>query len=129
MGRTASGGPNSANFSNPRYDELFLAMKSMDNTVQREEIIREMREILEEERPWIELFHRETYALYHSWLDNLKPAGLSLGTAKYIDIDPVERQALRREWNEPVLWPLGVLGVVSIAILVPGIMTFYRERQ
>ena len=45
-----------------------------------------MRELLERERPWIELVHAESYALYQPWLRNMKPAGLSLPTAKYVDI-------------------------------------------
>jgi ABC-type transport system substrate-binding protein len=80
MGRTRSGGPNTANFSDARYDELFLAMKTRRNDATRLEIIREMRAMLEHERPWIELFHPEDYVLYHEWLKHVKPAGMSIPT-------------------------------------------------
>src|SRR5215469_10948520 len=53
MGRTHGGGPNTANFSDRRFDELFLEMKALENGERRLELIREMRAILEEERPWI----------------------------------------------------------------------------
>jgi ABC-type oligopeptide transport system substrate-binding subunit len=129
MARSKNQGPNTANFSNPRFDELFLSMKSMESDAERLAIIREMRGILEEERPWIELFHPEDYALYHGWLRGVKPAGISNPTAKYRDLEPDLRRSRREAWNEPVLWPLAVLIVLSVAITVPGVITFFRERQ
>jgi hypothetical protein len=88
-----------------------------------------MREILEHERPWIELYHAESYALYHDWVDNVKPAGLSLPSSKYVDVDAGERARLREEWNRPVVWPAWALAALAVAIVVPGIVTFLRERQ
>ena len=91
--------------------------------------IAEMREILERERPWIELLHGESYALYHGWLMNVKPAGLSLPQAKYIDVDAELRTRERTAWNRPIVWPAWALTGIAIAIVVPGILTFLRERQ
>jgi len=129
MGRTQSGGPNTANFSDPRYDELFLAMKTRENDARRREIIAEMLELLERERPWIELFHPEDYVLSHGWLRNVKPAGLSLPTAKYWDLDAGLRAGLRVAWNRPVLWPAYVLALAAVAVVLPGIVVFVRERR
>jgi ABC-type transport system substrate-binding protein len=129
MARSKNEGPNTANFSDARFDELFLEMKARDNDAERLEIIREMRGILERERPWIELFHPEEYALYHGWLEGVKPAGLSIPTVKYRELDPSLRAELREQWNRPVLWPAYALAALGIAIVVPGIVTFLRERQ
>jgi ABC-type transport system substrate-binding protein len=96
------GAPNTANFSDPRFDELFLEMKNLPNGPRRLVLIRRMLEILETERPWIELTHRESYALYHAWLRNVKPAGLSLPTGKYVDLDPELRSEKRLAWNRPI---------------------------
>ena len=104
-------------------------MKDMENGERRLEIIRELRAILERERPWIELYHRESYALYHGWMRNVKPAGLSYPAAKYLDIDPEARARLRSEWNRPIVWPAYALGALGIAVVVPGVVTFLRERQ
>ena len=104
-------------------------MKDRGNDERRLEIIREMRAILEHERPWIELYHRESYALYHAWMRNVKPAGLSLPQAKYQDIDAALRARLRADWNRPVKWPAYALALLGVAIVVPGIVTFFRERQ
>jgi len=129
MSRTESQGPNTANFSNPEFDALFLEMRNRPNDGRRLELIREMRALLERERPWIELFHRESYGLYQPWMYNVKPLGMSFFTTKYRDLDPEERERLREEWNEPVLWPAWVIGTLAVIVVLPGIATFYRERQ
>jgi ABC-type transport system substrate-binding protein len=129
MAQVRSGGPNTANFDDPAFNERFLAMKNLENGPRRMQIIREMRAILERERPWIELSHSENYALYHSWMRNVKPAGLSLPANKYVDIDPAMRNELRAEWNRPIRWPAYALAGVAVAIVVPGVLTFLRERQ
>jgi ABC-type transport system substrate-binding protein len=129
MGRTQSGGPNTANFADPHYDRLFLAMKTGSNDARRLAIIREMLAILERERPWIELFYPEDYVLFHGWLANVKPAGLSIPTAKYLDIDEAVRARQRADWNRPIMWPAYVLAIAALAVLLPGIVTFVREQR
>lgn len=129
MARSVSNGPNTANFQNSEFDRLFKQMKTAPNGPERQELVREMRRILEVERPWIELFHPEDYALSHAWLHNVIPAGLSIPTTKYFDIDPELRARLRAEWNEPVLWPLFVLFALAGVLIAPAVVTFYKERQ
>jgi ABC-type oligopeptide transport system substrate-binding subunit len=129
MRRSTSGGPNYTNFCDERFDALFERMGTRDNDETRLAIIREMREILERERPWIELFHGEAYALVHGWLHNVKPAGISLPASKYVDVDPELRHRQRQEWNQPVLWPAWALVAIAVVVLVPGVVTFLRERQ
>ena len=125
----SQGGPNTANFADPRYDALFLEMRDLSNDEHRRELIGEMLALLAHERPWIELFHQESYSLRHGWLRNAKPLGMSFSTLKYQDLDVATRATRRTEWNRPVLWPLWVLAVVAVVAIVPGIVTFFRERQ
>ncbi|MCH2186406.1 peptide ABC transporter substrate-binding protein, partial [Myxococcota bacterium] len=129
LARSKSGGPNTANFMNDRFDDLYLSMKSRPNGPERAEEIREMREILEFERPWIELFHREDYALFQGWLENVKPFGMSFPMTKYRDLDSEERKVQRKEWNRPVVWPIWAGLIFVVALIVPGVITFMRERQ
>ena len=129
MGNDEFGGPNSTNFSDPRFDELFVSMKAKANGPVRMGEIREMLSILERERPWIEIFFREDYYLRHGWLANMKPSGLSIPTYQYLDIDTELRARRRREWNEPTLWPLYLLVVGAVLLVLPGIRTYLRERQ
>ena len=104
-------------------------MRDMENGPRRLAVIEQMLEVLERERPWIELTHGEGYALYHDWIANVKPAGISFPAEKYVDIDPERRNAQRRAWNQPVLWPAYGLSAIALAIVIPGIVTFLRERQ
>ncbi|MDE0884540.1 MAG: ABC transporter substrate-binding protein [Myxococcota bacterium] len=129
MARSKSGGPNTANFSNPRFDELYLSMKGRPNDSDRRAEIEEMRSILEFERPWVELTHSEAYSLFHGWLAHVKPFGMSFSMTKYRDLDPELRARQRALWNQPILWPLYVLVAVGVVVIVPGIVTFMRERQ
>ena len=59
----------------------------------------------------------------------LKPLGMSFSTLKYKDVDPVRRAELRRAWNEPVLWPAYALAALVVVAVVPGVLTYFRERQ
>ena len=129
MMRTKNNGPNTANFSDPEFDRLFLTMKTRDNDEERLAIIRKMRGIVEEQCPWIPMFHPEDYVLRHAWVQNLKSAGLSVPTLKYRDLDPALRREKRAEWNKPVVWPAYALGLLMAMLIVPGVLTFLRERQ
>lgn len=121
--------PNSSRFSNAKFDELFLVMKARPNDELRRDTIRQMTSIIETERPWIELYHSEAYSLFHSWLHHVKPAGLSIQLTKYRALDPKQRTEKRRAWNEPILWPLFVLLGAVVVLIIPGVLTFFRERQ
>jgi ABC-type transport system substrate-binding protein len=129
MARSIGNGPNTANFIDPEYDRLFLAMRDLPNGDERLQTIRRMRTILERERPWIELFHIESYALVHGWVRNVKPLGMSFSTLKYQDLDVALRRERRREWNTPLLWPAFALAALVVLIVVPGIVTVLRRRR
>jgi ABC-type transport system substrate-binding protein len=127
--RSKSGGSNTANYCSPEYDKLFMEMKALENSDRRLDIIRRMLVVLERDRPWIELFYPETYMLFHRWLHNVKPAGLSTPIAKYYDVEPKARAELREDWNEPVVWPAwALLGMLAL-VIAPGVVTFFKERQ
>jgi len=129
MSQTKGGGPNSSNFDDPRYDALFDAMKDRPNDATRLETIGAMRALLEVERPWIELFHPEDYALTQGWLHNVKATGLTVPVWKYYDVDAATRAERRVAWNQPVRWPAFALAGLGLALLVPGIATYLRERH
>lgn len=129
MARSVSGGPNTANFKNPRYDELFERMKVLESGPERLALIVEMRAIVEEERPWIELFYPEQYALAHGWLRNLRPVGLAIPTVKYYDVDPVVRREARLAWNRPVLWPAAVAVLGLGGFVVPALVRRRKESR
>jgi ABC-type transport system substrate-binding protein len=126
--RSKSGGPNTANFCNAEYDRLYLGMKDLPNGDQRAALIRRMLAILQVERPWIELYHEEDFVLSHAWLVHSKPMGLSYPAYKYKDVRPGLRARLQTEWNAPVRWPLYLVLFAVVALTVPAVRTYYRER-
>lgn len=127
-GKVAHGGENTSNYLNPEFDRLFARMKAMDNTPERLDIIRRMNRILHHDAPWVFGLHPKTYVLTHAWLKNRKPSDVGGNGLKYQRIDTAERARLRREWNRPVLWPLGLGLVVVLLAVVPAVVG-YRRRE
>ncbi len=126
--RSKSGGPNTANFCNAEFDQLYDQMKYLPNNERRADVIRRMLAILERERPWIELYHLEDFVLSHAWLVNSKPMGISYPAYKYKDVRPELRARLQAQWNAPVRWPLYLVLFAVVALIVPAVRTYYRER-
>jgi peptide/nickel transport system substrate-binding protein len=126
--RSKNNGPNTAGFCDADYDALYRSMKNMPSDERRAEAIARMLAILERERPWIELFHSEEYSLRHAWVLNSKSMGISVPTQKYEDVDPALRARTQAAWNAPVRWPLYLALIALIAVTVPAVRTYYRER-
>jgi ABC-type oligopeptide transport system substrate-binding subunit len=126
--RSKNGGPNTAGFCDADYDALYRSMKNMPSDGKRADVIQRMLAILERERPWIELYHNEEYSLRHAWVLNSKSMGISVPTQKYEDVDPALRARIQAAWNAPVRWPLYLALIALIAVTVPAVRTYYRER-
>jgi len=121
-------GENASNYSNPEFDRLFQRMKNMDNTPERRRIIDRMIEIVRRDAPWIWGFHPQSFALYHTWYENVKPNLMANNTLKYRNVDADLRARLREEWNEPVLWPIYLVVLVIAATLLLAVL-FYRSHE
>jgi ABC-type transport system substrate-binding protein len=128
QGIVAKGGSNSSNYNNPEYDRLFEQMKNMSNSPARQEIVDRMLEILRRDSPWLWGYHPKDFVLRHSWLYNSKPNKLATNNLKYLRIDAAQRDALRKQWNHPLLWPLWLGGMV---LLVSGwwLWRVLRQRE
>ena len=96
-------GENVANYDNPDYNRLFDKMQNMENSPERLAIIREMKEILQRDAPWIFTYHPVSFGLYHEWLKNGKPNDMANNTLKYQRVDGQLRAQRRATWNKPVL--------------------------
>ena len=101
----------------------------MDNTPQRQAVIDQMLAILQHDAPWVWGFHPKSFTLYHDWLKNVKPNTMAHNTLKYKRVDPIEREKLRRQWNQPVLWPVWLLLAIIVATLVPAFITYRRKEH
>lgn len=127
-GKAEHGGENSSNYANPEFDRLFETMRNMDNTEARQAIIDRMVEIARHDAPWLWGFHPVAFSLNHQWYKNTKPNLMANNTLKYKRIDGELRQEKRRQWNEPVIWPVVALGILLIVALIPAIGV-YRRRE
>lgn len=126
--KVGKGGENAANYSNPEYDRLFEQMKNMPNSAARQKIIDDMLEILRRDSPWLWGHHPKDYVLRHSWLHNSKPNKMANNNLKYLRIDAAQRDELRKQWNQPVLWPLW-LGGSALAAFVWWFWRALRKRE
>jgi len=126
-GKVAHGGENTANYSNPEFDRLFRVMKNMPNGPARQQVIDSMLKLVREDAPWIYWFYPKTYVLRHGWLQNLKLNNVANNTLKYQRMDADRREAMRKSWNRPLLWPFGFLIAGILALLWPALRA-YRSR-
>ncbi|NPA71259.1 MAG: ABC transporter substrate-binding protein [Gammaproteobacteria bacterium] len=125
---TDGAGINSSNYDNPEFNALFLEMKTMENGPKRQGITQKMIKILQEDSPWIWGYYPKSLALYHHWLHNVWPNPLANNTVKYRRIDAEARQKLQAEWNQPVLWPFGIV-IALILLSIYPLIRAYRKRQ
>jgi len=126
--RAQSQGENTSNYANAEYDALFERMKNMPNSPERQAIIDRMVDIVRRDAPWIGGFHPVAYSLSHAWVMNGKPNSMARNSLKYIRLDVEKRAALRRQWNQPVVWPALLVAALIVAGSVPAFVG-YRRRE
>jgi oligopeptide transport system substrate-binding protein len=126
--KVKNAGENASNYANPEFDRLFERMKGMYNGPERQVVIDRMVEILRHDAPWVWSLFPKDYTLHHAWVHNRKPNQLANNGLKYQRLDPQLREKMRREWNEPVVWPAVLLLIVLAASIVPAVLV-YRRRE
>ena len=129
QGKVKHHGENASNYENAEFDRLFDDMKHMPNGPERQAIIDRMVEILRKDAPWVWSFFPVQYTLRHSWLHNSKPNPLANNSLKYQRLEPAAREQKRDAWNDPVLWPLALGGLVLIASVAPAVVVFRRRER
>ena len=123
------GGENAANYSNAEFDRLFDKMKNMENGPQRQEVIDRMVEILRRDAPWVFGFHPKQFVLFHDWYHNAKSNLMANNTLKYRRIEPVLREWQREAWNQPVIWPIGLIVLILIVSVIPAVIGYRRYEN
>jgi ABC-type transport system substrate-binding protein len=128
QGKVKFGGENASNYSEPEFDRLFEQMKNMENNPARQAIIDQMLEILRRDSPWLWGYHPKSYVLQHGWLHNVKANIMANNKLKYWRVDVGRRDALRREWNQPVSWPLW-LGLAALLLFGVWMWRVLQKRE
>lgn len=127
--KVKTNGENAANYQNPRFDELFDKVKSMDNSPERQSILDEMLALIQEDAPWIWGYHPKLYSLSHDWMGPFKPNAMSRNTLKYLSVDSELRAEKRIAWNQPITWPVWVFLGVLLILLLPAIYQYWRKTH
>jgi ABC-type transport system substrate-binding protein len=127
--KVGNSGENAANYDNAEYNQLFEQIKNMEDGSIRQLIIDRMIEILRYDAPWLWGYHPKDYGLYHSWYQNVKPNRISNNNLKYFKIDTNQRAQKRREWNEPVIWPIVLVMIAIIIGLIPAMAAVNRHEN
>jgi ABC-type transport system substrate-binding protein len=128
-GKVKFGGENAANYANPKFDVLFDRLKNLPNGPQRQKMIDQIVALVRQDSPWIWGFHAKDFYLNHVWERISKPNAMANNKLKYERIDPNLRAQKRRQWNQPVLWPIGFMTVILLAILIPAFIIYWRNEH
>jgi ABC-type transport system substrate-binding protein len=123
------GGENAANYNNPEFDRLFELMKNRSNDEQRQKLIDRMLALVRDDAPWVWGMHQEDFTLTQDWVAHFRANNIYLSTLKYIAVDVPERNTLRRMWNKPIFWPLGILFGLILVLILPLVFTYYQKER
>jgi ABC-type transport system substrate-binding protein len=122
-------GENAVNYDSPEFNRLFERMKNMENSPQRQAIIDEMIDVARRDAPWSWGFHPKKFGLNHAWVHNAKPNHMANNTIKYLRIDPQQRTSLRAAWNDPIVWPVALAGLLLGFGAVPAVVGYLRRER
>ncbi|MGH8670443.1 MAG: ABC transporter substrate-binding protein, partial [Burkholderiales bacterium] len=126
--KVGSNGENASNYTNPEFDRLFERMKNMADGPVRQALVDQLLEIVRRDAPWIWGYYPMSYSLHHAWYHNGKPNQMANNTLKYRRIDAVQRAQRRSDWNQPVLWPVALVGGLIVISVLPAFAA-YRRRE
>lgn len=126
-GKVKFHGENAANYSNSEYDKLFKQMSILADGDERSRVIYKMVNILQKDAPWIWGFYPKQFSLKQAWLSSTKPMTIGSGNVKYLHVNPQQRANSQKQWNQPILWPLGLLLLIFLATVLP-IVIAYQKR-
>ncbi len=120
------GGDNYTQYHNPQFDVLYKKLRAMENTDERQNLLKAVKKIVQHDSPWIFALHPKVYALNHFWLKNRKASGVINNGLKYQRVEFQKRHQKQKEWNHPKLFPFFIL-LGFFFFLIDGF--FYLQKQ
>jgi ABC-type transport system substrate-binding protein len=120
------GGENASNYANPTVDGLYQRISRIEDSPERRALIAQAVAILREDAPWIWGFHPQNVSLFHGWVGNVYPNLMANNTLKYRKLEIATRKQAQLAWNQPVLWPFGVLLLLLTSI---GIAIWRKKKE
>ncbi len=90
-GPNTAPGPNSSDYQNPEYDNLYKQIRQISPGPERDRLLTRMATLIKEDVPVILGYNPISVGMYQQWVENLKRNQL-MDEVRFIDID-VEAQA------------------------------------
>ncbi len=128
-GKTKFDGENTSNYASPVFDKLYAEMKLLDDGPQKQAVVDKMVKVTQEDAPWSFGYFPYSSSATQLWVRNHKPAVLVRDHGRYVRLDVAERVKRLRQWNEPVWWPIGLLGLALAALVVVAIRSLRRRER
>ena len=129
-GKVKFGGENASNYESKKFDSLFIKMKNMKNSSERNFIIKKMLRIIQEDCPWIWGFHPKSFSLSHKWLENIENNLMANNTLKYKNINNDIRIEKTNKWNKPnYLLIYFFIIIIIIFMLSTFIMVRKKDKE
>lgn len=79
-------GPNSSQYSNPKYDALYEKVREMEDGFEKTELMAQMEKIVNEDLPWAMQYYSRNYILYHDYLQNFRYSDIIYNNIKYLKL-------------------------------------------
>ena len=107
-------GENNSNYANPEYDKRYKQLALLEDGPAKQKLIDEMVDLLRADAPWAWGYFPYTAGAYQQWQRNGKYGLFTNDRAQYYKIDAPLRARRQAEWNQPIVWPLGLLAAVAL---------------
>ncbi len=80
-------GPNSSQYSNPEFDDLFNQLREMEDGEKKFALMKEMENIVNRDLPWAMQYYSRNYILYHNYLKNYRYSDIINNSIKYLKLE------------------------------------------
>ncbi len=127
-GKSRSDGENTSNYENPEFDARFAKLKLLDDGPEKQALIDEMTRIAQQDAPWVFGYFPYASGAFQPWVLNGKPAIMVRDMGRYYRLDTAERVRRQAEWNQPVWWPVALMGF-GVAMLAFLAWRGFRRRE
>jgi ABC-type transport system substrate-binding protein len=77
-------GPNSSQFINPEFDQMFLELRNLEDGDRKFELMKKMEGVVNQNLPWIMQYYSRNYLLYHESLQNFRYSDITYNFVKYL---------------------------------------------
>lgn len=121
-------GANNGNYENAEFDELFIRMRSMQPSPEREKLVAKMVDMVRKDALWMSSYHTREFYLNNPWVFNAKQNGMTRSALRYIRLDTELREKLQKQWNKAVIWPVLAGLMLFISMVFPAVRA-YKKRQ